>query len=73
MVDHADYLPGEAPTAHASTHEASGSDEVSVAGLAGEPATLTTHKALASVHHTKYTDGEAYAAAFALAAIMGTL
>jgi hypothetical protein len=43
---------GGAPPAHASTHEDGGSDEISVAGLAGEPAELTTHKANASAHHS---------------------
>jgi len=50
------------PGAHGSTHENGGSDEISIAGLAGEPAELTSHKGDASAHHTKYTDAEARAA-----------
>lgn len=38
--------------AHASNHEDGGSDEISIAGLAGEPAELTTHKADADAHHS---------------------
>lgn len=41
---------------HASAHEDGGDDEISIAGLLGESAELTTHKGLASVHHTKTVD-----------------
>ena len=43
-------LPATAITAHASRHQDTGADEISLAGLAGEPATLTTHKASADDH-----------------------
>ena len=45
MADHEDYLPGEAPTAHHSSHEDGGTDELSIEGLAGEPTELTSHAA----------------------------
>jgi hypothetical protein len=35
MVDHKDYLSGEAPMAHHESHESLGSDEISVDGLHG--------------------------------------
>lgn len=38
--------------AHASTHQDGGSDEISIAGLSGEPAELTTHKAVKSADAT---------------------
>lgn len=63
MADHEDYQSGETPAAHAETHEDAGSDEMSLAGLDGEPSTLTLHRAIASAHHPKYTDVEAKAAA----------
>jgi len=37
-------------TIHGSTHEDAGTDEISIAGLAGEPAELTTHKGLTATH-----------------------
>lgn len=36
---------------HATTHETGGADEVNIAALAGEPAELTTHKALSTGVH----------------------
>jgi hypothetical protein len=39
------------PSAHASTHQDGGSDEINIAGLSGEPAELTTHKGLATGVH----------------------
>lgn len=43
--------PG-APSAHATTHENGGADEISIAGLDGEPAALTTHMADTTTHGT---------------------
>lgn len=48
--DHEDYLPGEAPASHKTTHQDGGADEISVAGLAGETAELAIHAALPTVH-----------------------
>lgn len=46
---YADDVGGAAP--HADTHETTGADEISIAALLGEPASLTTHKAqTAGVH-----------------------
>jgi hypothetical protein len=59
MADHEDYLSGEAPMAHSASHESLGSDEISIAGLAGESAALAAHKILPSIHHLRYTDVEA--------------
>ena len=39
------------PNAHKASHQDGGSDEISVAGLAGEPTELTTHKALETGVH----------------------
>lgn len=50
MADHEDYYPGEAPMAHHDSHEDGGTDEISLAGLSGEPAELAAHSALATVH-----------------------
>ena len=63
MADHEDYYPGEAPMAHKASHEDDGSDEISIAGLAGESVQLGAHKILPSIHHVKYTDAEAQAVA----------
>ena len=68
MADHEDYYPGEAPMAHKASHEDDGSDEISVAGLAGESVELGAHKILPSIHHARYTDAEATAAAAVLIA-----
>lgn len=43
------------PKAHKTSHQDGGGDEISIAGLAGEPAELTTHKGLASAHHSNVT------------------
>jgi len=64
--DHEDYLPGEAPAAHKVSHQDGGTDEISIASLSGVPAALATHALLVSVHHLRYTDLEAAAAAAAL-------
>jgi len=50
MADTEDYSEEATPSAHASSHEDEGTDEISLAGLAGEPLELTTHAALATVH-----------------------
>jgi len=50
MADHEDYLPGEAPAAHADTHENGGADEISVAGLSGLTEELVLHAANAVAH-----------------------
>jgi len=50
MADHEDYLPGEAPAAHKTTHQDEGTDEISLAGLSGTPAALATHALLPTVH-----------------------
>jgi len=43
--------PG-AVTAHKTTHQDGGSDEISIAGLAGESTELAAHKANPSAHHS---------------------
>jgi len=50
MADHEDYFSGEAPAAHAATHENGGADEISVAGLAGLTEELVFHAANAVAH-----------------------
>ena len=40
---------------HPTEHQDGGVQEISIAGLSGEPAELTTHKGLPDVHHTKFT------------------
>lgn len=60
--DHEDYETGSAPAAHGPSHGAGQSDEVSVAGLAGEPLALAAHKILPAIHHIKFTAAEARAA-----------
>jgi hypothetical protein len=50
---------GGSPDPHASSHENSGSDEINLAGLGGEPSALVSHKSLSEVHHSRYTDAEA--------------
>jgi len=45
-----DYDKSATPTAHKTTHQDGGSDEISVAGLDGEPAQLTVHKDAADPH-----------------------
>ena len=40
---------------HPTEHQDGGTQEISIAGLSGEPAELTTHKGLPDVHHTKFT------------------
>jgi hypothetical protein len=60
VVDNSEKLEGStkaqvqdhAPKAHKTSHQKGGADEISIAGLAGEPAELTTHKANASAHHS---------------------
>jgi len=47
----ADVTANHDPKAHKTSHENGGSDELSLAGLDGEPATLTTHKALTTGIH----------------------
>lgn len=61
MADHEDYYPGEAPMAHHGSHEDGGTDEISIAGLAGEPTSLAAHKILPSIHHVRFTAAEARA------------
>ena len=56
VADGADVTADNDPKAHAASHEDTGADEISIAGLAGEPAELTTHKGLPNVHHTKTTN-----------------
>jgi len=41
---------GDAPTAHKASHEDGGSDEISIAGLAGTPADLSTHESDTTTH-----------------------
>ncbi len=55
---------------HPTEHQDGGAQEISIAGLSGEPAELTTHKGLPNVHHTKYTNAEAIAAAKTDAALL---
>jgi len=59
MSDHEDYLPGEAPASHHGSHEFLGTDEISIAGLSGESIELAAHKILPSIHHVRFTPGEA--------------
>ncbi|GAI94589.1 unnamed protein product [marine sediment metagenome] len=56
VADGADVTADNAPKAHKASHEDTGADEISIAGLAGEPAELTTHKGLPNVHHTNVAD-----------------
>jgi len=49
-VDHEDYLPGEAPAAHKETHQDGGTDEISIADLAGVSTELAAHALLPTVH-----------------------
>lgn len=46
-------MGGYTPADHASRHEDDGRDEMSIAGLLGEPATLATHKADYELHSKK--------------------
>jgi len=48
--DHEDYETGAAPAAHKVSHQNGGTDQVSVAGLAGETAELAAHRLLPTVH-----------------------
>lgn len=50
MSETEDYDKSATPTAHKTTHQDGGSDEISVAGLDGEPAQLTVHKDAADPH-----------------------
>jgi len=50
MEDHEDYLPGEAPAAHKTTHQDGGTDEISIADLAGVSTELAAHALLPTVH-----------------------
>ena len=50
MVDHEDYLPGEAPAAHHESHEDGGDDEISLEDLEGIPAELADHAGDATAH-----------------------
>jgi len=43
---------GDAPTAHKASHEDGGADEISIAGLAGTPAALSTHESDTTTHGT---------------------
>ena len=43
---------------HPTEHQDGGVQEISIAGLSGEPVELTTHKGLESAHHTKFTIAE---------------
>jgi len=56
--DHEDYETDAAPAAHKVSHQVGGTDEISVAGLAGETVELGAHKILPSIHHTKFTIAE---------------
>jgi hypothetical protein len=47
----ADVTATHAPQAHKASHQDAGSDEISLAGLDGEPSTLATHKNLATGIH----------------------
>jgi len=70
-----------AAAAHKASHENGGTDEISVAGLSGlltddqhvldaeVYALIATHTAIATAHHTKYTNAEAKAAAVLAGAI----
>jgi len=49
-VDHEDYLPGEAPAAHKETHQDGGTDEISIADLAGVSTELAAHALQPTVH-----------------------
>jgi len=46
------------PSAHASTHENGGADEINLAGLDGEPTALTTHKSSSDHDGRYYTESE---------------
>ena len=48
--DHEDYLEEGAAVAHHETHEDEGADEISLAGLSGEPEDLAAHILLPTVH-----------------------
>jgi len=50
MADTEDYSEEATPTAHAASHEDAGTDEISIAGLAGEPLELAAHALLPTVH-----------------------
>ena len=50
MADHEDYLEEGAAVAHHETHEDEGADEISLAGLSGEPEDLAAHILLPTVH-----------------------
>jgi len=50
MADTEDYSEEVTPTAHAASHEDVGTDEISIAGLAGEPLELAAHALLPTVH-----------------------
>jgi len=52
VADGADVTGDNAPQAHAASHENGGSDEISLAGLSGTPADLTTHMADTTTHGT---------------------
>ena len=50
VADHEDYLPGEAPAAHAATHQEGGADEVNIEGLTGVTSYMAAHILLPTVH-----------------------
>jgi len=50
MADHEDYLPGETPALHATTHEDGGSDEISLLGLDGQSNALLAHSLIPTAH-----------------------
>jgi len=60
VVDDSEKLEGSSkaqvrdhtPQAHKTSHQDGGSDEISIEGLAGEPAALTTHAADKDAHHS---------------------
>ena len=60
VVDDSEKLEGSSkaqvqdhsPKAHKTSHQDGGSDEISIAGLAGEPAALTAHEADPDAHHS---------------------
>ena len=51
VADGADVTGSSAPQAHKGSHQDTGTDEISVAGLLGETAELTTHKANTTTAH----------------------
>lgn len=52
VADGADVTGSNAPQAHKASHQDTGGDEISIAGLAGESAELATHKAVKAANAT---------------------